>query len=412
MNVLSDSKIKETIASMEKHSGLSSGKMVEAVSSDLKIDISTAYRRISRIKSMASSGLLGTSPVLPGYQIKSIATKGEDGSWVKQTKEHGDKFKVPGGHSIKGVSALVDADGRVIQRWVKTGAERVDLAIDAIKEALEAYKGRAELIPQPDFTTEGLLTVYPIADQHNGLMAWGRETGEDYDLKIGADRLRSTMSQLVSRSPASEEAIILNLGDWTHQDNNKNMTPLSGHILDVDGRYQKVVTTGFHLMTDCIDLALQKHSRVMVVNLPGNHDPNASVVLTLALLALYSKEPRVTIDDDPSDFFFHLHGNTLIGANHGHRMKPADMAMNMAVRKPVEWGKSLYRWCLFGHIHHETLKEIGGVRCESFQTLAAKDSYSHSHGYNSGQSLNSITLDKEAGEIERCRVNIKPAYAR
>jgi hypothetical protein len=378
----------------------------------LGIDASTAYRRVKRIKQMASHGLLGTRAVLPGYQIKSVASKDEDGTWIKQTKEPGEKFETPAGHAIKGVSALVDSDGRVIQQWVKTGAERTDLIIDAIKEALETYTGRAELRPPPERTVDGLLTVYPIADQHNGLMAWGRETGEAYDLRIGADRLRSTMSQLVSRSPASEEAIILNLGDWTHQDSNKNMTPASGHILDVDGRYQKVVTTGFHLMTDCIDLALQKHNKVTVRNIPGNHDPHASVALTLALLALYSKEPRVTIDDDPSDFFFHLHGNTLIGANHGHRMKPADMAMNMAVRKPVEWGKSLYRWCLFGHIHHETLKEVGGVRCESFQTLAAKDSYSHSHGYNSGQSLNSITLDKEAGEIERCRVNIKPSYAR
>jgi hypothetical protein len=60
----------------------------------------------------------------------------------------------------------------------------------------------------------------------------------------------------------------------------------------------------------------------------------------------------------------------------------------------------------FGHIHHETVKEIGGVRCESFQTLAAKDAYAITGGYRSGQSLTSITHHRSAGEIGRHRINI------
>lgn len=410
MSVLTQAQIEETLEAVRLFEGEPPQTIIRLVAEHLKINRSSAGRRINRIKVLAGKGKLGTKPVLPGYIIKSIATKDENGAWIKQTREPGEEFKVPEGHSVKGVSALVDPDGRVIQQWVKTGTERTDIAIGAIKEAFAEYEGRAEPAAAPEYVDEDLLSVYPIADQHNGLVAWGRETGESYDLQIGVDRLRTTMARLIAQSPPSKEALILNLGDWTHQDSNKNATPASGHVLDVDGRYFKVVYAGVQLMLDCIDLALKKHEKVIVKNIPGNHDTHAYVALVMGVAAFYNKDPRVEVDLDPSDFYYKLWGNTFIGANHGHKLKPVDMALNMATRRPHEWGSSLYRWCLFGHIHHETVKEVAGVRCESFQTLAAKDAYSHSSGYNSGQSLNSITLHKEHGEIGRHRINIAPVF--
>lgn len=410
MSLLSKEQIEETLGAIRLFEGEPNESLVRLVSEHLKLNKSTVFRRIKRIKHLASKGLLKTSGVLPGYIIKSIATKDENGAWIKQVKEPGEEFKIPEGHGVKGVSALVDADGRIIQQWVKTGAEKTDIAIAAIKEAFDDYKGRADPVEPPEYVDEDLLSVYPIADQHNGLVAWGRETGESYDLQIGVDRLRATMARLIAQSPYSKEALILNLGDWTHQDSNKNATPASGHVLDVDGRYFKVVYAGVQLMLDCIDLALKKHEKVIVKNIPGNHDTHAYVALVMGVAAFYHNDPRVEVDLDPSDFYYKLWGNTFIGANHGHKLKPVDMALNMATRRPHEWGASLYRWCLFGHIHHETVKEVAGVRCESFQTLAAKDAYSHSSGYNSGQSLNSITIHKEHGEIGRHRINIAPVF--
>jgi hypothetical protein len=370
-----------------------------------------------RLKVAAQRGFLGTEPVLPAYVIKKTSTQlGPDGElqreWVQQTPEPGEVYELLPGHIIKGESALIDADGRVVQKWVKT---RTDTSVPDLVASLEdvfiKYQGFAPLVPTPANTDEDLLSVYPIADQHNGLHAWGQQTGEDYDLKIGADRLRSCMSRLITQSPPSKQALILNLGDWQHTDDAKNMTPRSGNILDVDSRYAKILTCGVQLMMDCIEMALQKHEQVIVRNLPGNHDPHASIALTVALAAFYSKNPRVTIDDDPGDFFFHRFGQTLIGATHGHKMKPDRMAMTMAVRCRKDWGETAYHWFLFGHIHHETLKEVGDVRCESFQTLAAKDNHAASSGYNSGQSLNSITLHRHDGEIGRHRINLPPPAA-
>ena len=120
--------------------------------------------------------------------------------------------------------------------------------------------------------------------------------------------------------------------------------------------------------------------------MPGNPDPHASIALTVALAAHYRKNPRIAVDLDPSDFFFHWFGQTLIGACHGHKMKPDRMAMAMAVMRREDWGKTRFHHFFFGHIHHETAKEVGDVRVESFQTIAAKDAHVASSGYTSGAS--------------------------
>lgn len=341
-------------------------------------------------------------------RLRRAAERGLDGS------THG---AVPLGRRVGDVStlyALNPATGQREERlqWVKTKEDpQIESLTDALRAAFDEYKGAAEIVAPPERTDEDLLSVYPIADQHNGLMAWGRESGESYDLKIGAKRLRQCMARLVSQSPNSKQAIILNLGDWQHTDDQKNMTPRSGHVLDVDGRYFKVLTTGVQLMMDVIEMALQRHEKVLVRNIPGNHDPHASIALTVALAAFYANNPRVTIDDDPSDFFFYRFGETLIGANHGHKMKPADMAMCMAVRRREDWGNTRFHYFYYAHIHHFSAKEVGDVVCESFQTLAAKDAHSSSSGYNSGQSLTSITIHKDDGEIGRHRINLAPALS-
>ena len=355
---------------------------------------------------------MGTKPVLPGFVIKTIATKGQDGAWIKQGREPGEVFEAPSAHVVKGVSALVDGDGRTLAKWIKTSldASSVDY-VEAIKGAFAECEPRPA-ITAPVGTDDELLTVYPIADQHNGLLAWGRETGESYDLKIGAARLRESMARLVGLSPRSRRALILNLGDWTHNDNSTNQTPRGHNALDVDGRYCKVLSTGVRLMMDCIELALARHEFITVRNLPGNHDPHASYALTIALSCFYANNPRVTIDDDPGEWFFYRFGETLLGAHHGHKAKPEQMAMTMAAERRQEWGSTSYHWFLFGHIHHETAKEVAGVRVESFQTLASRDAFHAGAGYVSGRSLSSITLHVEDGEWCRHRINIKPPIAR
>ena len=362
---LSDEILHETIAAVKQH-----GTHQRAAAA-LKVSIRTIAHRLNIA---AKRGFYTQQPCPPGFAVSRTTTLYKQGEEVMQ--------------------------------WVQAKPDGTDVFIDAIKEVFDEYKGRATLVLRPKEVSKSLLSVYPIADQHMGLLAWKKETGESYDLEIGAERLRLCARDLISQSPPSAQAIILNLGDYQHNDDGRNATPANGNALDVDGRYFKVLTVGIQVMQDVIELALNKHKQVLVRNLPGNHDPHASIALTVALAAFYSKEPRVTISQDPSEFFFHRFGQTLIGANHGHRIKPADMAMCMAAQCREDWGRTRYKQFFYGHFHHERGREYGGVRTECFQSLAAKDAWSHSMGFNAGQSLVGLTLHEERGEIGRHRVNL------
>ena len=86
-------------------------------------------------------------------------------------------------------------------------------------------------IPAPEILNADLLTVYPMGDPHLGMYAWAAETGTDFDLEIAERNLTAATVRLVMASPPSEEALIVNVGDFFHGDTSANRTLRSGHGL-------------------------------------------------------------------------------------------------------------------------------------------------------------------------------------
>ena len=308
-----------------------------------------------------------------------------------------------------GTSTLYDAEGNVKLVWEKTGqADRLspEKLAETIREALAGYDPPNHIpTPIPE-TDSDLATVYPLADWHMGLLAWKPETGENYDLSIADRILRTSMRRLIGSSPESAQAVILGLGDLLHTDGFENQTRKSRNILDVDGRYPKILSAATQMVMHVVDLALTKHGRVLLRILPGNHDEQSAVAVTLALSLYYQTNPRVTVDDNPGRFWFWSWGKVLLGATHGDAAKMKDMPLIMATKEPRAWGASKYRHCFTGHIHHDSAIEKLGVTVESFQTPAAADSWHVAQGYGAARSVKSITYSKTAGEITRQRVNL------
>jgi hypothetical protein len=318
--------------------------------------------------------------------------------------------RLPEGHQIKGVSTLIGPDNEIKGQWIKTEAERSQFTIEALKAVFEAYQGRAEPVPGPVSVNSDLLTVYPIGDFHAGLYSWAAETGEDWDLDIAERTLRSTMADLVSSAPAAETGLVLSLGDFFHMDDSNNRTPASGHALDVDTRRAKVLQVGVKLLIDCVEMALAKHTKVIVRCLAGNHDPATTPALNIALWAFFHNNPRVEVDCSPSKFFYYQFGKVMLAPTHGDQCKPSDMPGVMAATKPRMWGESVFRYCYTGHVHHraQICKEINGVVCESFQVLPPADAWHAGMGYGAGRSMMAITHHREFGEKLRNVVSIVP----
>lgn len=342
-----------------------------------------------------------------GYHAARVSTTLDKAGEVKATsvvakRGPGEAHVVPEGHGVKRVSALLDPDGRVIQKWVisAAGADALDDAIATVRAEL-ADAERLAPIAAPAHTDDDLLTVYPVVDQHHGLYAWAPEAGEDFDLATSEALLKSQLRQLVALAPPARRAQILGLGDFLHADTQDAKTPASGHFLDRDGRQSKVIRSGFGLLRWAIDLALSKHESVSVTIRAGNHDPMAAIYLSHMIDVAYENEPRVSVDLDPSLFWFATFGRVLLAATHGHTVKPADFAAVMAAECGTAWGDTEHRHGFQGHIHHETLIERGGAIVETFQTIAAKDAWHASKGYSSGRSMTALTFHRELGRVGR-----------
>jgi predicted phosphodiesterase len=374
----------------------------------------------NRIKECVRRGMLGSPEMAPPGFVVARNTTAYDGDgkpkgqWVSTKPEPGPDFEPLPGFAVKQRTTHVNADGRVLEQWVqeREGAEQRAALIDALRETFAEYKGMSPPIPDPAVSDDDILTEYPIVDLHLGQQSWGKESGENYNVKIAVETATKSLTSLVEQSRPSAEAVVLFMGDYTHSNDEKGVTPAHQHRLDNDGRWQKVYTAAAKLAVSLIEIVARKHQRVTVRVLKGNHDPDAAVSLAVALSLFYSNNPRITIEDDPSITWYRRFGRCLIAATHGHTQKPEAMAMAMPVDCAEDWGQTTYRHIAYGHVHHASVKEIMGIIVESFQAITARDAHAVNNGYRSGRSLTALTWHREHGEIGRHRVNISGASAR
>lgn len=323
--------------------------------------------------------------------------------------QHDMVHPVPEGFVVKGVSTYYNDEGKPTGQWVKSALNeqrKYDMMRDAIVALTDDIRGLAPLIAAPDLTDDDLLAVYPMGDPHFGLYSYAEETGDNFDLQIAEQVTCEAIDRLVSSAPAAKTGMLINLGDAFHADDSSNQTPSSGHALDVDTRFAKVAQVALKAMVHCVRRLLEKHERVVVWNMAGNHDPHSALWLAIAMDAFFTNEPRVEVDLSPSLFKFYRFGKVLIGAHHGHGAKPNDLPLLMAADRPADWGATEFRHWLCGHIHHWTAKEHPGVVVETFRTLAGKDAWHAGKGYRSRRDMNCIVFHADYGEMQRIKCDI------
>jgi len=351
----------------------------------------------------AEIGMLGTKPVLPGYAIKQISSKDEDGAWVKQTKEHGGVFETPDGHIVKGVSALVDESGREVIKWVKTSldTEYRDTKFRAAIEALKEDLPRAGPIAQPTHTLSALLNQFTVTDLHFGMLSWAEETGADYDLKIAEKLLLDWFAAAIALAPPAKKAVFAQIGDLLHYDGFEAKTPTSGHILDADSRIQKVVRVVLRTIRKIIRMLLEKHDEVHVIMADANHDPYAEAWLRELFAMHYEDEPRLTVDNSADSYYCVEHGDTSLFYHHGHKRKVGNVDSVFAGKYREVFGRTKFSYAHLGHLHSDELKSTNLMKVERHETLAAPDAYSSKGGWLSGRSAKVITYHEKYGEVGR-----------
>lgn len=348
---------------------------------------------------------VGASAGNIGDAVRSVKAKAARAGYAPGHFEHG----VAPGYAMGKVTVQRGADGTVERTWERQSPAQQD-ALAVMKTILSSMadevRGLAPITPPPAHNDADLLAVYPMGDPHFGMYAWAEEAGEDFDLDTAERLTCGAIDRLVSSAPDAETAIILNLGDFYHADDSKNQTPGHSHPLDVDGRYAKVMRVGLRAMVYSIRRALEKHKRVVVRNVRGNHDGHASFALALALDAFFCNEPRVEVDMHAAAIWAFQFGKVMIASTHGDQCRMAALPGVMACDWPEMWGSTRFRYGMLGHVHHDEVKEFPGVKCESFRTLAARDAWHAGMGYRAGRDMRLIVMHKDFGEIERHRCDV------
>jgi hypothetical protein len=320
--------------------------------------------------------------------------------------EHDMTRTVPQGFTVKGVSTYYDSDGQARGQWVKStqdSAQRL-AAMQAAADAMAGELPRLAPVDAPQATLADLCATYTLTDAHIGMLAWHREGGEDWDLAIAERVIVACFEEAIRAAPASETAILNQLGDLLHYDGLSAVTPTSGHILDADGRFTKMVEVSVRVLRRIIAMLLAKHKQVHVILAEGNHDMASSVWLRTMFKALYEEEPRITVDDSALPYYLHEFGEVMQVFHHSHLAKFETIGAKIPAMFPQAWGRAKYRYVHTGNLHHRREKDDNGIEVIQHPTLAARDAYAARGAWFASRGMMVIVYHKARGEVGRSTV--------
>lgn len=280
---------------------------------------------------------------------------------------------------------------------------------EAFRAVLEGLKDEIKPIKPKKFknalNNTKIINQYTLTDYHLGMMAWGEESGDDWDLKIAEKILVSFFDKAIETSPDAENCIFAQIGDFLHWDGFDAVTPANKHILDADTRFNKLVRVAIRVIRRIIDMLLNKYKTVNVIMAEGNHDPASSVWLREMLYAFYENEPRVIIDTNPDPYYCITFGKVCLFYHHGHKKSIKNVESAFIGKFKKQFGRSKFCYGHLGHFHHQE-KETNLMVLEQHRTLSAKDAYASRGGYISGRDSKVITYHKNFGEVGRNTINI------
>jgi len=326
--------------------------------------------------------------------------------------EHDMVKTCPDGYHVKGVSTLYtngENGTQVSAQWVKTNIDR-ERQDELMREAVAALTedlGRAIPVDVKHQGDDQLLNCYVLTDYHLGMRCWPEETGGDWDTDKAEALLYKWFATALRTAPKAKNGLLIQLGDWLHFDGLDAVTPQSGHLLDADTRFQKLVRITIRAFRRIIRDMLEHHQSVHVIMAEGNHDLSASAWMRELFAAHYDSEPRVTVDTSPDPYYCYEFGQNSIFAHHGHKRKITDIDRVFTAKFRDVFGRTSYSHAHTGHLHHERVIESQLMLVEQHRTLAAPDAYASRGGWISGNSAKVITYHAEYGKVGE--VQISPA---
>jgi hypothetical protein len=306
---------------------------------------------------------------------------------------------------LKGRSILENIEtGKTILQWTKSNVS-LEHQLAAMQEAIDEIKKDLKPIKPVKLVrskSTDLLNLYVLSDIHIGMKSWAEETGADWDLDIAEETILAAFTHLIASSPPASVGFLGQLGDCLHFDGILPVTPTSGHVLDVDSRFAKVVRTVVRVLRSVITMLLMNHKKVVVLMAAGNHDPASSVWLQQVFMELFKENKRLEMILSPNPYYAYKHKNVMLGFHHGHRAKINTIAQTFLGEFRQMFGNTEQTYIHTGHYHSWSGKETSGAIIEQHPTLASRDAYAAHGGWHCLRRMAVITYDDKS---EICRFN-------
>lgn len=297
-----------------------------------------------------------------------------------------------------------------VKVWLKRDVEKVKL--DDIKSRIiSEIKKHSLTVPKLKIKEykKPCLFVVDIPDLHLDKLAWGKETGKNWDTKISSAAFLKTVDDLISKSSVYDvERILFVVGNDLFNADNTDNTTTHGTKQIVDGRWKKAFPLARKLMIKAIDrFALIAPVDVLVVT--GNHDEQRTFYLGDALECWYHNNANVNVDNTPKKRKYYDYGNTLIGYTHGKDEKVDRLPMILANEAKDKFAKTDHHEWHLGDKHHKKdikftpTEEVDGIIIRFLSSLTALDEWHYSKGYLAKQAGQGFIYDKRDGWI--CQFN-------
>jgi hypothetical protein len=368
------------------------GSLVEFANSDRQREAVTAFEKYGGFGQAAKK--LGIDRVTLREHVRKVQARAAIRGWSPEN----DMVKtVPEPYVVKGTSTLYDEDGKQKLQWVKTSLEHEKLIAmmrEVVSEMRSDVKPVKPIKLQAKPQLDELLNLYTLSDAHLGMLAWHEDGGDDWDVNIAERVILDAFECLMECSPNSKHGVFAQLGDGLHSDGMVPITPSSGHVLDQDSRFHKVVRSAIRIFRTVINNLLAKHEKVTVVMAQGNHDPASSVWLQEMFSVLYEANKRVEIIVSPKPYYAIEHGDVMLGFHHGHKCKTTDLPEVFLGEFRAMYGRTKQTYIHCGHLHSIKVIETNSAVIEQHRTVAARDAYSSHNGYKSGRSMNVVSYHK------------------
>lgn len=253
--------------------------------------------------------------------------------------------------------------------------------------------------------SNGKLLEIDIFDPHFGKLAWGEETGENYDIKIAEERYMTALSELLHRASGGDkiEKILFPIGnDLMHTDTTTSTT--TGNTQqDCDVRWQKMWLHTRAAIMRGIKMATEV-APVDIVIVPSNHDFQTIFYLGDLLECYYQNDKNISVNNSPKTRKYYRFGKCGIGFTHGNEENHNDLAIIMLREMQKEWGDVEYMEWHLGHFHKKkdirfkSSDDYKGIMVRLLRSLSSADSWHARRGYVSTiKGAEAFIWDKEFG---------------